>query len=103
MVSLWNAEARPLPKEKNPAIVSYFDGLFMVTGKDKGQMLLDLFERAGLSYERVLAVDDDLYKIKAIQSAFAGSAVGFQGLLYTKIRTQKDPQNPVEAEPTGAE
>lgn len=57
----------------------------MVAGQDKGLPLLDLLKRLGLSYDRVVLVDDGQRNIDAMRAALAAAGVGFYGIHYGRV------------------
>jgi hypothetical protein len=73
------------------AIVSYHDGIFMVGGLDKGEALIELLSRLGVSYEHVVLVDDGEKNIKAMQSALAKRNVAYHGLHYIRVNKPQPP------------
>jgi len=68
-----------------PVMVSYDSGVLMVSGQDKGVMLLDLLQRLNLRYGRVVLVDDGKKNIDAMQAAMHGAGIDYTGLYYTRI------------------
>jgi hypothetical protein len=68
-----------------PVTVSYDNGVFMITGQDKGLLLLDLMARLEVSYERVVLVDDGKKNIEDMQAALKVSGIAYHGLWYTRI------------------
>jgi Protein of unknown function (DUF2608) len=71
--------------ESKPVSVSYYDGVFMIKGQQKGPLLLDLMRRLNLSYERVVLVDDGKHNIDVMQAELKGTGVSYHGLWYTRI------------------
>ena len=71
--------------EAAPVMVSYDSGVLMVSGQDKGVLLLDLLQRLGLRYGRVVLVDDGKKNIDAMQAALHGAGIDYTGLHYTRI------------------
>lgn len=68
-----------------PVDVSYDDGVYMVSGQDKGALLLELLRRVNRRFERVILVDDGLRNIEAMRIAMQQANVGYIGLHYTRI------------------
>ena len=71
--------------EARPVHVAYDQGVFMTTGQDKGQVLLDLLRRLGLHYERVVLVDDGEKNIANMQAALRAAGIDYLGLHYTRV------------------
>src|SRR5690606_34196828 len=71
--------------EARPVHVAYDQGVFMTTGQDKGQVLLDLLRRLGLHYERVVLVDDGEKNIANMQAALRTAGIDYLGLHYTRV------------------
>jgi hypothetical protein len=69
----------------DPVMVSYDSGVLMVSGQDKGVLLLDLLRRLDLRYQRVVLVDDGKKNIDAMQAALRGAGIDYTGLHYTRI------------------
>lgn len=68
-----------------PVTISYDNGVMMVSGQDKGVLLLDLLDRLGLHYDRVVLADDGKKNIDAMQAALAKKGIDYRGLHYTKV------------------
>jgi hypothetical protein len=69
-----------------PAVfVNYRDGVFMVSGQNKGILLLELLRRLDLSYERVILVDDGERNIEAMRGALASAGIAYVGMHYTRV------------------
>jgi hypothetical protein len=68
-----------------PTMISYDSGVLMVSGQDKGVMLLDLLQRLNLRYDRVVLVDDGKKNIDAMQAALGDAGIDYQGLHYTRV------------------
>lgn len=73
------------------SVVSYFDGIFMTGGQDKGLVLLDLLRRLNLTYDRVVLVDDGAANIANMQAALKAAGIGYHGLHYTRIEKPQPP------------
>lgn len=73
------------------SVVSYFDGIVMTGGQDKGLVLLDLLRRLNLSYDRVVLVDDGAKNIADMQAALQAAGLGYHGLHYTRIEKPLPP------------
>lgn len=71
---------------KRSATVSYHHGIYMVTGQDKGKLLLYLLAKLQIRYERVILVDDGQKNIDAMQQALAQAGIAFHGIHYTRIK-----------------
>jgi hypothetical protein len=65
--------------------VSYDQGIFMISGQDKGLMLLDLLGRLQSHYDRVVLVDDGDANIVSMQAALRDAGIDYHGLHYTRI------------------
>jgi hypothetical protein len=76
-----------------PAVVGYRDGVFMVSGQNKGFLLLDLLHRLDLTYERVVLVDDGEKNIRAMRDALALAGIDYVGLHYTRVSKSVDAQD----------
>lgn len=72
------------PKEKG-RLVSYFEGLFMVSGLNKGKALRSLLKRRGVSYDFVVLVDDTLGNLRDMKEAMKDAGIAFVGLQYTGV------------------
>jgi hypothetical protein len=79
-----------------PVFVGYRDGVFMVSGHDKGILLLDLLRRLDLSYKRIVLVDDSEKNILAMRDALASAGIAYLGLHYRRIGKTVDSED-VEA------
>jgi hypothetical protein len=76
----WRSDARA-----RPVHVDYRDGVFMVSGQNKGLLLLDLLRRFDLSYERVILVDDGERNIEAMRDTLATAGIAYVGVHYTRV------------------
>jgi hypothetical protein len=76
-----------------PAPVAYDQGIFMTTGQDKGLVLLDLLQRLGLRYQRVVLVDDGRRNIDNMQAALARAGIDYLGLHYTRVDKTVQPSD----------
>lgn len=65
--------------------VSYQRGILMVSGKNKGELLLELLRRRNLDYQRVVLVDDGRRNIDNMQAALKTAGIDYRGLWYTRI------------------
>lgn len=81
------------PPSSKEAAVSYDDGVLMVSGRNKGKLLLDLLARLKVHYDHVILVDDGAGNIKAMQDALLEAGIHFHGLHYTRI------EKPLPVEP----
>ena len=72
-----------------PVTMSYYHGLFMVAGRDKGKMLVALLTRMHRRYERVLLLDDGRRNIDAMAAALKEAGIGYHGLWYTRVDKSK--------------
>jgi Protein of unknown function (DUF2608) len=68
-----------------PTMISYDSGVLMVSGQDKGVMLLDLLQRLDLHYDRVVLVDDGKKNIDAMRAALGEAGIDYRGLHYTRV------------------
>lgn len=76
--------------------VSYDDGVFMLAGQNKGLLLLDLLRQLGVSYDRVVLVDDGKKNIDDMRDALTAAGIAYTGLLYTRINKDVDAQRAQE-------
>lgn len=74
-----------------PVTVSYNDGVFMVAGRDKGLVLLDLLGRLHRTYQRVVLVDDSETNLSKMAAALKNAGIDYQGLWYTHIDKRSPP------------
>lgn len=81
------------------ATLSYYHGVFMTSGQDKGVMLLHLLDRLHLRdrFDRVVLVDDGKANIDNMRNALAAARVPYQGFHYIRI-DKPQPINPQLAE-----
>ena len=79
--------------------LSYFRGVFMTSGQDKGVMLLHLLDRLQLRdrFDRVVLVDDGKANIDNMRNALAAARVPYYGFHYVRI-DKPQPINPELAE-----
>jgi hypothetical protein len=85
------------PDPNAPGVtVSYHQGVFMVAGQNKGQLLIDLFKHLQLRYDRVVLVDDGEQNIIAMRDAMAAAGIGYRGVHYTRISKNVDAQREQE-------
>lgn len=71
--------------------VSYHQGVFMVSGQNKGLLLLDLLNHLQLTYDRVVLVDDGKRNIDDMRNALASTGIEYRGVHYTRIEKAMDP------------
>lgn len=71
--------------DATPVHVGYDQGILMTSGQDKGLLLLDLLQRLGLHYDRVVLVDDGRRNIDNMQAALRAAGIAYLGLHYTRI------------------
>ena len=71
--------------DSSPVRVDYQQGVFMVSGQNKGLLLLDLLKRAAHSYDRVILVDDGEKNILNMQAALKAAEVNFIGVHYLRV------------------
>ncbi|MGF1537128.1 MAG: DUF2608 domain-containing protein [Elainellaceae cyanobacterium] len=71
--------------ESRQAPVSYIDGVFMVSGLNKGTLLLDLLEEVDKSYGSVILIDDKENNIVNMQNALQEAGIDFYGFHYTRV------------------
>ena len=76
-----------------PVVVGYRDGVFMVSGQNKGVLLLDLLRRLDLTYERVVLVDDGEKNIRAMRDALVSAGIDYVGLHYMRVSKSVDAQD----------
>lgn len=81
--------------------MSYQHGILMVSGKNKGELLLELLRRRNLDYQRVVLVDDGRRNIDNMQVALKTAGIGYRGLWYTRI--DKPQQVPADLQRQGVE
>lgn len=67
------------------AYVSYIDGVFMVSGMNKGNMLIELLDRIEKDYDVVIFVDDKLKNINNMKNALYSHGEDLYAFHYTKI------------------
>ena len=75
-----------LDSRSPPVSVGYQDGVLMVSGQNKGTLLLDLLRRLDLTYERIVLVDDGEKNIRAMHDALASTGIAYEGLHYTRVQ-----------------
>lgn len=78
----WRWRKAPNARETE---VGYDQGIFMTAGQDKGLILLNLFGRLQLRYDRVVLVDDGDANIKNMQAALRDAGIDYHGLHYTRV------------------
>jgi hypothetical protein len=81
--------------EARPVHLVYDQGVFMTSGQDKGQVLLDLLQRAGLRYARVVLVDDGRKNIDNMQAALRTAGIDYLGLHYTRVDKRITPADAI--------
>lgn len=85
------------PDPKDPGVtVSYHQGVFMVSGQNKGVLLIDLLKHLQLSFDRVVLVDANERNITAVRDAMASAGIAFRGVHYTRIKKDIDSQREQE-------
>ncbi|AEF99385.1 DUF2608 domain-containing protein [Methylomonas methanica] len=82
--------------------VSYADGVFMVSGRNKGLLLLDLLAKLKLDYDHVILIDDSAGNIAAMRDALKAAGINYHGLHYTRIEKQQPPDQGLIAEANAA-
>jgi len=84
-----NANYQPVrfeAKERDrKTYVSYMDGVFMVSGMNKGEMLLDLLRRIERYYDVIVFVDDKLKNIKNMKNALHEKNIDLYAFHYTRV------------------
>jgi hypothetical protein len=65
--------------------VSYFNGIYMVSGQGKGPALIELLRRAGKSYAKVILVDDGRKNIDSMKTAMETAGVAYHGFHYLRV------------------
>lgn len=71
--------------------VRYEDGVLFVAGQDKGQMLADLLNRTDYSPRVVVAVDDSLGNLEAMQTALESMAIDYSLFHFRRIKNNAAP------------
>jgi len=66
--------------------MSYYDGVFMVSGQNKGLALLSLLKRTGATYDHVVLVDDGQKNIDEMKAAIKSAGIAYHGLHYVRIK-----------------
>lgn len=82
--------------------VSYDDGVLMVSGQNKGTLLLDLLAKLKLEYDHVILIDDGIKNIKAMQAALLAAGINYHGLYYTRIEKKLPVEQRLIAEANAA-
>lgn len=77
--------------DKPVAAVSYANGIAMLTGRDKGEALLDLLERSGRRYAAIALVDDGLANIESLRHALGSRGIDYYGFHYVAIEKRHGP------------
>ena len=67
------------------ALISYINGIAMVSGRDKGESLIELLQRVDRHYQNIVLVDDGLKNIKSLARALPSKGYSFYGFLYTAV------------------
>ena len=81
------------PQPAVPGVtVSYHQGVFMVAGQNKGELLVDLLKHLQVSYDRVVLVDDGEKNITSMRDAVTAAGIEYRGIHYTRIDKSVDPQ-----------
>ncbi len=73
------------------APISYANGIQMVTGRDKGQSLLDLLTFHKLRYDNIVLIDDGEANIRSLRQALGAVGINYYGFHYKGVR--KKPEN----------
>lgn len=68
-----------------PAPISYANGIQMVTGRDKGQSLLDLLTFLKLHYDNIVLVDDGEANITSLRQALPAAGINYYGFHYKGV------------------
>ncbi|MCK9609125.1 MAG: DUF2608 domain-containing protein [Methylomonas sp.] len=84
------------------AAVGYDDGVLMVSGQNKGSLLLDLLAKLNLHYEHIILIDDGIKNIKAMQAALLEAGIHYHGLHYTRIEKKLPVEQRLIAEANAA-
>lgn len=74
------------PDGQKSAAISYHNGLYMVSGQDKGVLLLFLLEQLKEKYLQIVLIDDGQKNIDAMQKALLEAKIPFYGIHYVKIK-----------------
>jgi hypothetical protein len=70
--------------------VDYRSGVFMLSGQDKGLLLLDLLNRLHLAYDRIVLIDDGKANIEAMRRALRDAHIAYDGIHYTRVNKNMD-------------
>lgn len=70
--------------------VDYRSGVFMISGQDKGLLLLDLLNRLHLAYDRIVLIDDGEANIEAMRRALKDAHIAYDGIHYTRVNKNVD-------------
>jgi hypothetical protein len=70
--------------------VDYRSGVFMLSGQDKGLLLLDLLNRLHLAYDRIVLIDDGAANIEAMRRALSDAHIAYDGIHYTRVNKHVD-------------
>lgn len=82
--------------------VSYDDGVLMVSGQNKGALLLDLLAKLKLEYDHIVLVDDGTKNIDAMREALREAGIDYHGLHYTRIEKKLPVEQRLIAEANAA-
>ncbi len=74
--------------------MTYFNGIYMTKGADKGEALFALLNHLGIDrkYDTVILADDGWKNIQSMYAAVTGRGIQFHGFLYEGVK--KDPYGP---------
>ena len=97
LIYRWQAKA-----DAAEVAVSYADGVFMVSGQNKGTLLLDLLAKLKLDYDQVILIDDGAGNIDAMRDALKAAGINYHGLHYTRIEKKQPPGQDLIAEANAA-
>jgi hypothetical protein len=64
--------------------VSYKNGVYMISGQDKGKLLRALLDKAGKNFRAIVFVDDKASHCARMEEAFAGTLVDLVTVRYSR-------------------
>lgn len=97
---LENASSGLLFRLEKNQLASYFDGIYMVTGQNKGTALVYLLKNVlGIldNYETIVLIDDGMSNIEKMSAAMAAAGKDFYGLHYTRIKKAEATPDQIKA------
>lgn len=79
------------PDVNRPGVtLSYHQGVLMVAGQNKGQVLIDLMRHLQVAYDRVVLVDDGEKSINDMREAMTSAGIEYRGVHYIRIEKHVD-------------